>query len=92
MTSAEFAEWIAMDQLEPGEPMRSDYHAAMICHTLAVINRKKGHMPKLKSYHLQYLLESKAQMSANPDATLKQKLLGWKVAYDAHRDREVSQK
>ena len=88
MTSAEFGEWLAMEQIEPGEPIRGDYHAAMICHTLAMINRKKGHMPKLKNYMLQYLMDTELELQLKPDATLKQKLLGWKVLYEAHRDQK----
>jgi hypothetical protein len=45
LSSAELAEWIALDGIEPVGARRDDIHAGMIAATVANVNRKEGSKP-----------------------------------------------
>lgn len=51
-SSAELAEWIAFDQLEPIGPVRGDYQAALIARTVASQYAKKP--PKIEDFLIRF--------------------------------------
>lgn len=54
MSSREFSEWIAYEQIQPGSPLREDIHAALICSVLANVNRTKGKKYKVDDFLLDF--------------------------------------
>jgi hypothetical protein len=78
--SREFAEWLAYDSIEPGEPLRGDVRAAMIGMLIAETNRdtKKKPTPfKLEDFMFRFGESDKDRMRRMRDET-KQKLMIWK--------------
>ena len=49
-TSAEFAEWIAFNSVEPIGDVRADIQAARVCQLLAAAFGKRGRSPKLSDF------------------------------------------
>jgi len=56
MSSSEFTEWIAYNDIEPGEPERTDWRNALLCQTISsTIPRKRGtRLPKLSEFILKF--------------------------------------
>ena len=55
ISSEEFIYWVAYDQIEPGDPFRSDARNALLCQVLASIwGSKKGKKPKLEDFMLDF--------------------------------------
>lgn len=78
MSSLEFAEWMAYETFEPGEPYRGDAQTALICQTIVTILRRalgaKGPDPELKDFLLRF--EPKT-LTRIPYEQLKAKFKGW---------------
>lgn len=78
MSSPEFAEWMAYETFEPGEPYRGDAQVALICQTIVTILRQalgaKGPDPELKDFLLKF--EPKT-LERIPYGELETKMKGW---------------
>jgi hypothetical protein len=58
MTYYEFRHWIAYDKIEPLEPFRGDYQAALIALTIANSNRSRDTRPfRLSDFLLKFELK-----------------------------------
>ena len=55
MSSVEFAEWMAFERIEPGEPIRGDYRAASIRETIANSVRTKGKPFEVEDFLLRFV-------------------------------------
>jgi len=75
MSSAEFGEWLAYDQMNPGEPERGDLQAAMIAMVVANAHKgKKGKPFEIKDFLLKFKDSAPVQKSAQE---IKTKLTSW---------------
>jgi len=54
MSSQEFTQWIAYNNLDPIGDVRQDYNAALIARTIAQVNAKKGKVYKLEDFKLDF--------------------------------------
>lgn len=63
MTSAEYTQWLAYDQVEPIGTARDDIHIAMQIQALANIHRnpKKRSPYKMKDFHLGQMITPRQQ-------------------------------
>lgn len=74
--SKEFAEWIAFNTINPGDPERGDMNTAQVCSLLANIHRGKGEKPyELSDFRLQFGDTEPVRKSTRE---LKTKLLMWR--------------
>jgi hypothetical protein len=82
--SSEFLEWMVYESMEPGEPIRGDYQAAMIACTIANANRtKKTREFKLKDFLLKFI---KPRANRTEPQELKHKLKMWMTGHNATVD------
>jgi len=86
----EFAEWMAYDSIEPGEPTRADMQAALIAATLANANRdpKKKPAPfEISDFMLKFHdeVQDTRRMSQKD---IKKRLTIWKQGYTAQRKKK----
>lgn len=67
--SAEFAEWIAYDRMDPYGPERLDLHAGIVASTIASVNAGKGQTFRpsdfMPNFNKLVKRQSVAQMRAN---------------------------
>jgi hypothetical protein len=85
MDSKEFTEWIAYEQIDPGEPERSDLRAALMACTVA--NAHKGARGRLYKIS-DFLLKFKTPRKEPNQKSIKTKLQYWLTNYRAQRKRE----
>lgn len=85
MGRKEFLEWQFYDHLEPGEPTRGDYQAAVVATTVAMAHRAKGRRPKIADYLLKFGPKVQIRKSAKEIET---KLKTWLAAYNSGRDKQ----
>lgn len=88
ISSKEFGEWKAYENVEPGNPQREDLRAALICATVANAspNRRSGfqYLPK------HFMLKFEDVIEQKPTANqLKMKLLAWKSGIDAKAKKDA---
>jgi hypothetical protein len=89
ITFEEFNKWRAFDKVEPGYPLREDYHAAIIAWTMAtVMSSKKSRRLKIGDFLLKF---GRIIKPRSPDE-LKNKLRHWKTGYDAYRKKQKRKK
>jgi len=64
MGSAEFEAWKLYDQVEPGEPERGDWRAALQSYYAALATAgRDAHLPEVESFRLRFRLPSPDQVS-----------------------------
>lgn len=55
MSSLEFAEWMAFERMEPGEPLRTDYNFAMIAFVVcSVLGGKRAKHLRIEDFLLKF--------------------------------------
>ena len=83
--SREFVQWMAFDIIEPGEPVRMNYHFARLMALLANVNRdaKKQRRPYQINEFLLKFTNPFAQRARKTQAQIKNIFLQWKVVWDA---------
>jgi len=75
ISSREFGEWMAYDEISPGDPERADLRAALISCTMAnVMKTKKGRPLQIKNFLLKFDLPARKTAEE-----VKAKLLSWKA-------------
>lgn len=97
INSAEFAEWMAYEELEPFGPQREDERAGMIAATLANVNRD----PEKKSDpfvpfdffpRLEDMMDASSAVETGPsENVLKTKLLAWAASTQEAKQKPRSE-
>lgn len=88
--SREFSEWMAYEEISPGDPERADLRAALIAHTVAsCMAAKKGRRFKLKDFLLRFRKGPPQRKSAKD---LKTKLIAWKTGHNAQFEKDGKKK
>lgn len=78
MSSREFAEWVAFDRMNPGEPERTDLQTALIASVIANSNRgKKGKPYEMDDFMLKF---QKRKPKTSHDVAVK--LKAWMSQYN----------
>ena len=75
INSKEFAEWIAYERIEPGDPIRSDWRSAMIAWVISQTMATKKTKMEIKDFMPKFgenLPEDKKDWRS-----IKQKMLSW---------------
>lgn len=87
MTSAEYAEWLAYDRLEPMTEERADWRAGMIAATLANVYREKGAEPLKPDDFMPKWGGSEPERPSAEEVFAK--LQRWADAHNAHNDQRA---
>jgi len=75
INSKEFGEWLAYEEISPGDPERADLRAALISCTMAnVMKAKKGKPLQIKDFLLKFDLPRKTA------GEVRTKLFSWKAS------------
>jgi len=75
INSREFGEWMAYDEISPGDPERADLRAALISWTMAtVMKAKKGKPLQIKNFLLKF-----NQPARRTIEEVRAKLFSWKA-------------
>ena len=87
ISSKEFAEWMAYEQLSPGYPEREDAQAAVVAQTVYNMMRAKGRARPLKDFLLNFRVPER-----RPAEEMMMTLLSWAKAMNARRKRLLEKK
>ena len=89
MSSKEFQTWRAFEIIEPGEPLRSDYHAAFICERITnMLKGKKGRRARVKDFLLRFTVRGRSQTQQEIRAAAEQWLKVYQAGTSAQAGRD----
>jgi len=84
MSSMEFSQWQAFEEIEPGSPARDDFHFATLCWLIwNMLNGKGGRKMTIQDFLPMFGTEKRADRPTQKE--LKSKLLSWKSLYEAEQ-------
>jgi hypothetical protein len=70
MTSSEFVEWLAHNETDPPEPIRQDYRAALVAHTVArAMGGKSAQRLRLADFVLRFDRSDAPQLTTEQRTT-----------------------
>ena len=84
MTSSEFAEWLAYDQISPGEPERGDLRSALVASVIANSQKGKGRPYSISDFLLKFKTGKPTRKSAQE---IKTKLKSWLSMYKSQAEK-----
>ena len=86
--SREFQEWRVFDMLEPGEPIRGDYHAAQI---VAMLENVNGAKPQVQPQDR--LLKFKApDLRQQVERDMEEEMMTWARIHNASLEKKAKRR